>query len=562
MPFNTINLSGQLKGAFISAIIALPLGLAFGIASGLGAQAGIIAAVLAGIISALFGGTPGQYSGPTGAAAVAVALSLGHLSLLYPNDPLFVITLGLVIVALAGVFQILFGFLKLGQLIEYLPHSVISGLLSAIGLMLIIEQLPLVMGGEMLARPLDSLLALPELLQNPDWLALAFGLGSFLLMLLWPLYLPNLHRKLPAPLLILVLGTSLAYALSSGEMLHENQTWQAGSLSVIGPIEFAWPTWSFPPLGSLPLALIVQSAFALAVIGSLLSLLGAVVTERLTRQTHDPDQELIGQGLGNIASGIAGGMPSMGAPMRTTVAFRYGARDRWSAVVHSLVVGAVILSLSDWIAFMPLAVFGGLLIKVGLDQVDKDYLRRWSSIPKSGRIMMISVITSALLLDLMTALWIGILLASIVLMKRMKALQIKSLILGQKSSSLGRLWLTPKEKALLDSAEGKLALLYLDVPMSFGAAKTISRKVLDTDAQAFVLDLRSVPYVDFSSAMVLEDLIYRLQLQNKEVWLLLMIGDVQENLRKHGVLKRLNQRILFDRTEALQQACDGLNTPA
>ncbi|MBF6058475.1 SulP family inorganic anion transporter [Thiomicrorhabdus heinhorstiae] len=542
----------------MSAIIALPIGLALGIASGLGIQAGIFSAVLAGAVSAIFGGTPGQYSGPTGAVAVTLALSLAHLSLLYPNSSLTVLTLGLIIVVLAGLFQILFGLMKWGQLIEYLPHSVISGLLSAIGLMLMLEQLPLLFGGQMLARPLDSLLSLPDILQQPNWLALAFGATSFMLMVIWPKYLPKVNRILPAPVLILVLGTALAYGLSLGEMTYQGQGWQAAGLSIIGPITFAWPEWIMPPLEGLPLAFIVQSAFALALIGSLVSLLGSLVAERLTRKTHNPDQELIGQGLGNIASGLVGGMPSTGAPMRTNVAFKYGARDRWTSIVHSCVIGIVAFSLSDLISFIPLAVFGGLLLKIGLDQVDWDYLRRWSSIPKSGRTMMLSVIFSALLLDLMTALWIGILLASIVLMKRMKALQIKSLILGRDSSSLGRLWLTAEEKRLLDDAKGKLALLYLDVPMSFGAAKTISRRILDTDAQAFVLDLRSVPYIDFSSAMVLEDLIYRLQIQNKEVWLLLMVGDVQDSLQKHGVLKRLNQRILFDRAEALKQANDSL----
>jgi SulP family sulfate permease len=342
--------------------------------------------------------------------------------------------------------------------------------------------------------------------------------------------------------------------LSGAELVQTNTGWSAAGLQVIGPITFALPHWELPPLEGLPLAFIVQSAVTLALIGSLVSLLGSVVAERLTRQSHDPDKELIGQGLGNIASGLVGGMPSTGAPMRTSTAFTYGARDPWTAVVHSLLIGVFALALNDWITFMPLAVFGGLLIKIGLDQIDWDYLRRWPSIPKSGRGMMLSVIISALLLDLMSALWVGILVASVVLMSRMKTLQIKSLILGRDAASLGRLWLTAEEKSLMNEAKGQLALLYLDVPMSFGAAKSISRKILETDAKAFVLDLRSVPYIDFSSAMVLEDLIYRLQLQNKQVWLLLMLGEVQESLQKHGVLKRLNQRILFDRTEALKQA--------
>lgn len=549
-----MSIKRQLMGAFVSALVALPLALAFGVASGLGAEAGVLAAVIAGSLSALMGGTAGQHSGPTGAVAVLLALSMAHFAVFYPDQPDMVFTLTLLVVVMSGAIQIFFGWMHWGRLVELLPHSVISGLLTAIGLMLVLEQLPALLGGENAIRPLDVLIALPDMVLSPAWAELLFGLLALVLMVVWPKYLPKANRWLPAPILVLVSGGIAASLLATQPMTLQAGQWWLGELRVIGALDFSLPSLHLPQIEVWQLPYLVQSAFTLAVVASLISLLGSVVAERLTRQEHDPDRELIGQGIGNIASGLFGGMASTGAPMRTTVAMSYGSRDAWAAAMHALLVGVFAWLMSDLFAMIPLSVLGGMLIKVGLDQVDWSYIKRWHSVPKAGRGMMLAVLLTAMALDLITAVLVGLAMASVVLLGRMTQLQLNALHLGTSTADLPLVWFSENEKALFDSVNQRLVFMYLDVPMSFGAARSMTRRVLSMQGDAYVLDFRAVPYIDFSSAMVLEDLIYRLQQQGGRVWLLLALGEVQAQLDRHGVLSALDGRVLFDREQAFRDA--------
>lgn len=544
----------QITGAFVSAIIALPLGLAFGFASGLGAEAGVISAVVAGFIAALWTGTPGQHSGPTGAVSVILALSVAHFSQTIPNSPESALFLTFSMVVLAGCFQIAFGVFKWGRIIEYLPHSVISGLLSAIGVMLILEQLPAILGGDNGVYPINIILALPSMLASPSWPELLLGLATLTFMIIWPRYFPKLNRYLPAPIMVLFLGVLIVSSISSDKPIQHNDAWWIGDFKVIGELSFQMPSLQLPTLEVWQLPYVVQSAFTLAVVASLVSLLGSVVTEKMTRQSHHPDKELVGQGLGNIASGLLGGMASTGAPMRTTVAMSYGSRSSWAAAVHALFVGILAITAQDFFAHVPLAALGGLLIKVGLDQIDWSYLRRWQAIPRAGKSMMLAVLTTAILLDLVTAVVVGIAMASFVLFGRMTQLQLNALHLGRNKDELAAVWLTEQEQTYLSQANNQLVFAYLDVPMSFGAARGLSRRVQALDGKAYVLDFRAVPYIDFSSAMVLDDLIYRLHSKGARVWLLLAIGDAQDQLTRQGILEKLQGNTGFDREQAFKDA--------
>jgi SulP family sulfate permease len=551
-----MSYSQQLIGAFVSALIALPLGLAFGVASGLGAEAGVLSAVIAGFVAALWSGTAGQHSGPTGAVSVLLALSVAHFTQAIPNNPEAAIMLTFAVVVLAGAIQMLFGWLKWGRFIEYLPYSVISGLLSAIGIMLILEQLPAILGGENWVYPLEVIMALPSMLSAPSWPELILGCATILFMMIWPKHFPRLNRYLPAPIMVLVMGVIIVSLLSHQHLLAVNGVWWMGDFRVIGELSFHMPSLHLPSLEVWQLPYLVQTAFTLAVVASLVSLLGSVVTEKMTRQTHDPNKELMGQGLSNIASGLFGGMASTGAPMRTTVAMSYGSRSSWAAAMHALMVGLLAFSVQDFFAHVPLAVLGGLLIKVGLDQIDWSYLKRWRAIPKAGKSMMLAVLTTAILLDLVSAVVVGLAMASFVLFGRMTQLQLNALHLGRHPAELPSVWFTEQETELLKRANNECVFAYLDVPMSFGAARGLSRRVLAMPGTAYVLDFRSVPYIDFSSAMVLDDLIYRLQSRGAKVWLLLALGDAQDQLTRQGVLNKLEGRTGFDREAALQQALE------
>lgn len=551
----------QLIGAFVSALIALPLGLAFGVASGLGAEAGVLSAVIAGFVAALWTGTPGQHSGPTGAVSVLLALSVAHFTQAVPNNPQAAMMLTFAVVVLAGAIQVVFGWLKWGRFIEYLPHSVISGLLSAIGIMLILEQLPAILGGDNWVYPLEVIMALPSMIANPAWPELILGILTILFMVIWPKRFPQLNRYLPAPIMVLLLGVMVVSLLSHQHLLAVNGVWWMGDFRVIGELSFHTPSLHLPSIEVWQLPYLFQTAFTLAVVASLVSLLGSVVTEKITRQTHDPDKELMGQGMSNMTSGLFGGMASTGAPMRTTVAMSYGSRSSWAAAIHALLVGILAFSVQDFFAQVPLAVLGGLLIKVGLDQIDWSYLKRWQAIPKAGKSMMLAVLATAILLDLVSAVVVGLAMASFVLFGRMTQLQLNALTLGRNPEELPAIWFSDSEKQLFAQANHQLVFAYLDVPMSFGAARGLSRRVLALPGKAYVFDFRSVPYIDFSSAMVLDDLLYRLQSRGAQVWLLLALGDAQDQLTRQGVLAKLTGRTGFDRESAFQQALHFIKQP-
>ena len=244
--------------------------------------------------------------------------------------------------------------------------------------------------------------------------------------------------------------------------------------------------------------------------------------------------------------------------MRTTVAMSYGSHSNWSAAVHALLVGLLAFAAQDFFVHVPLAVLGGLLIKVGMDQIDWSYFKRWNAIPKAGKIMMLAVLMTAITLDLVSAVLVGIVMASFVLFGRMTQLQLNAFHLGRNPTELSRMWFTEAEKSLLTQAHNQLVFAYLDLPMSFGSARSLSRRVLAIPGKAYVLDFRSVAYIDFSSAMVLDDLIYRLNSRGAKVWLLLAIGDAQDQLTRLGIIDKLEGRTGFDREMALKEALNWL----
>lgn len=543
----------NLKAALVSALVALPLALAFGVASGLGAESGVIAAVVAGGLSAWLGGARLQHSGPTGGVAVLLALTLVQLGWMLPDaNAGELAALGLTVVMLAGAMQWLFGWLRWGRFVELLPQSVIAGLLTSVGLMLVIEQLPTLLGQASVDRPLAVLMALPGLLALVHWPDLMMGSVAGLLMWVLPRWLPGFNRRLPAPVLVLVGGTLLAWLLGDGLQRRDwDEGWQLGYWQVVGPLTLTMPQLHLPSMDSWTWPFLIQSAFTLALVSAVISLLGALVAEKLTREVHDPDRELMGQGIGNLASGLLGGMASTGAPMRTSVAVAYGASAPWAAVVHAVLVGVLAWLAMGWIAGVPLALLAGMLVKVGLDQVDWRFVRRWRSVPRAGRAMMLAVLVTALVLDLVSAVVVGLVLASLLLLGRMTQLQLQALQMGTRPDQLPEAGLNAREQALLLAAEDRVLLFHLDVPMSFGAARALARRLAGVRVPSLVLDVSAVPYVDFSSALVLEDLVYRAHQQGQAVWLVVSPGAVFDQLDRQGLLKLLADRATEDREQAL-----------
>ncbi|MBN1379201.1 MAG: SulP family inorganic anion transporter [Gammaproteobacteria bacterium] len=525
------HLRGDIYGGLTAAVVALPLALAFGVASGLGALAGLYGAILVGFFAAIFGGTATQVSGPTGPMTVVMAALVtqfnGHLDIAFT------------VVMLGGLFQILFGVFKLGRYINLVPYSVISGFMSGIGCIIIILQLGPLVGNEMpVGNMLVKLTHLPEVLATPNYHALVLGLLALAIMCFTP---TAIRRLLPPPLLALIIGTAAGFFYFT-------------DASVIGPIpsglpDFHWPSFS---LSNFPIML--RLSLMLAFLGSIDSLLTSLIADSITRSQHHPDRELIGQGLGNMVAGIFGGIPGAGATMRTVVNVRAGGRTQLSGALHSLVLLGIVMGFGDLAEHIPLAVLAGILLKVGIDIIDWRYLKRLTHAPRAGIVIMLITLLLTVATDLVTAVAVGITIASLLFVKRM----------AETSSSNTRLVSNPahssdlsvEEAAILEKANGRIVVFHPDGPLSFGSAKDLSRMLLSSKEQdVLILELSEVPFIDSSAAIALEDVILVSQQNQDTVVICGMNKKVNKTLKKIGVLKLIaSDHIVENRDEALKLA--------
>lgn len=530
------NLRGDIYGGLTAAVVALPLALAFGVASGAGPVAGLYGAAFVGFFAALFGGTPSQISGPTGPMTVVMAGVITQ----YAHEPAMAFT----VVMLAGLLQIVFGVFWLGRFISLVPFPVISGFMSGIGCIIIVLQLAPLVGHE---NPgggtLTALAALPHLLSTPQTGAAAVGLVALGIVYLTP---TRINRILPAPLIALIVGSLMVLFVFP-------------DVPVLGEIPSGLPEPQMPTFTMKAIPGIVRSALVLALLGSIDSLLTSLIADNVTQTHHDSDRELIGQGIGNAIAGVFGGIPGAGATMRTVVNVRTGGRTPISGALHALVLLAIVLGLGGLAGHIPHAVLAGILIKVGVDIIDWPYLRRIREAPRAGVVFMLIVLVLTVLVDLITAVVVGITMASLLFVKRMSDLQLDSI--RTITNGTADHPLTEAEKAALDAGGGRVVLYHLSGPFSFGAAKGMARRLgASDDYDALVLDFSDVPFLDSSASLGLEDAIVQAQRHDNEVYLVGVRPDVAKTLKRLGVLKLLpDDHHHVSRLEALKQAAAKIN---
>ncbi|MDA0651991.1 MAG: SulP family inorganic anion transporter [Proteobacteria bacterium] len=350
----------------------------------------------------------------------------------------------------------------------------------------------------------------------------------------------------PAPLIALVIGTLLVLFVFP-------------DAPILGEIPTGLPHPQLPIFTVAAVPGIVHSALVLALLGSIDSLLTSLIADNITQTQHDSDRELIGQGIGNTIAGIFGAIPGAGATMRTVVNVRTGGRTPISGAIHALVLLAIVLGLGGLAGHIPHAVLAGILIKVGIDIIDWSYLKRLHGAPPAGVIFMVIVLLLTVLVDLITAVVVGITLASLLFVKRMSDLQLASI----KAITNGTVEhdLNEAEKAALDSGGGRVVLYHLSGPFSFGAAKGLARRLgASDDYDALVLDLSDVPFLDSSASLGLEDAILHAQDRDKQVYLVGLRPDVANTLKRLRVLTLLpDGHHHVSRLDALRQAAASIN---
>lgn len=473
------NLKGDFFGGLTAGVVALPLALAFGVASGAGAAAGLYGAIVLGFVAAIFGGTKGQISGPTGPMTVVFASALAAFG--------GSLEMAMAVVLVGGLLQILFGLLRTGTLINFIPYPVISGFMSGVGVIIIILQLAPLIGVSAESSPLNALAALPKLFQDMNTQALFLGVATLFIVFMTPV---KISRIVPSPLLALLIMTPLS--LLAGFDVPE-----------IGHIPVGLPEFNLPQFSLQQWSLIFTLGLTLALLGSLDSLLTSLVTDSITQTRHKSNKELFGQGLGNVLCSFIGGLPGAGATMRTVVNVRSGGRTELSGVIHALFLFTLLLGLAPLATHIPLAVLAGILIKVGIDILDYRMLKLLNTAPKSDTLIMLSVFGLTVLVDLVIAVGVGVVLAMGMLTHRMaKEAHI------QFDDGHGH------HSENLEKVGPGVRIIHVKGPLFFGSASQMLDR-MDTvdrfiDTQKVIIDCRKVDFMDLTAIFTLDAMVERL----------------------------------------------------
>ncbi|MEL6813565.1 MAG: SulP family inorganic anion transporter [Cyanobacteria bacterium J06598_3] len=541
---NFKNIKGDLFGGLTAAVIALPMALAFGLASGAGPVAGLYGAILVGFFAALFGGTPTLISEPTGPMTVVIT---GVIATMIAANPENGMAMAFTVVMMAGALQIAIGVLKLGKYVTLMPYNVISGFMSGIGLILIILQIGPILGQ---AGPkggvLGTLKSLPTLLGNASPYDLALGLITVLLILFFP---KGLRKFAPPQLVAMIIGTVLSLTfLDGGEAMRR-----------IGEIPLALPTITVPTFSGPQMQIMLIDAIVLGVLGSIDALLTSVVADSLTRTEHDSNKELIGQGIGNIVSGLFGGLPGAGATMGTVVNIKAGGRTALSGLSRAVILLVVVLGASSLTQNIPLSVLAGIIIKVGIDIIDWGFLKRAHHISQKSAIIMYGVIFLTVFVDLVVAVGVGIFVANILTIDKLSQLRSDKGVTAITDND-DSIDLSLEEQGLMDQANDEVLLFSLSGPMIFGVAKAISReRKAIQNCKAMVLDISEVPHLGVTTSLSLENAINEAVEGDRKVYIVGATGQTYKRLTKLGLLDVVpKEQFLSTRTEALRQAVANL----
>jgi SulP family sulfate permease len=538
------NLRGDIFGGLTAAIVSLPLALAFGVASGAGAIAGLYGAVCVGFFAALFGGTPTLISEPTGPMTVVMTAIVASLT---ARNPELGLPMAFTVVMLAGIFQILFGIFKMGKYITLMPYSVISGFMSGIGVILIILQIPPFLGQ---AAPKGGVLGtvqkIPELLSNINPPEAILGAITLAIIFLMP---SKFKRFVPPQLLALVIGTLISLFFFQGAEIRR-----------IGDIPVGLPTLQMPTFSAAQMITMLVDGAVLGMLGCIDTLLTAVIADSLTRTEHKSNKELIGQGIGNLVSGICGGLPGAGATMGTVVNIQTGATTALSGITRALILLVVVLWAAGLTKSIPMAVLAGIALKVGIDILDWSFLKRSHKISLKGTLIMYGVLLLTVFVDLIVAVGVGVFIANILTIDRLSELQAQEV--KTITDNDDEILLSPEEKRLLNQANGRIILFYLSGPMIFGVSKAIAREhTAMKEADVLILDLSDVPLLGVTASLAIENAIKDAIDKGLQVFIVGATSKIQHRLERLGILAQIPpDHVLMDRTIALQQAVTFVKT--
>ncbi|MBO5523764.1 MAG: sulfate permease [Roseburia sp.] len=529
--YTRAQLVKDIISGIIVAIIALPLSIALAIASGVSPEQGLYTAIIAGFFISFFGGSRVQIGGPTAAFVVIIYGIVTE----YGTDGLIVATI------LAGIILVIMGFCRFGSLIKYIPYTITTGFTCGIAVTLFVGQLKDFFGLSMESVPSEFLykvIAYATHINTINWTATLIGVAAVAIMLVWP----KVTDKIPGSLVAIVITTLVVYFAG----LPVNTIG-----SVYGELSSSFPAFHVPDISFGLIQKMLSPAFTIAILAGIESLLSAVVSDGMIGDTHKSNAELIGQGLGNIFSGLFGGIPATGAIARTAANVRNGGRTPIAGIVHCITLTIILLALMPLAALIPMTTLAAVLLVVAANMADwTSFARLCKTAPKSDIIVLVATFLLTVFFDLVVAIEIGVVLAALLFMKRMaETADVTAWKYVDEPD------VTPGEAEKMRDIPHSIRVFEISGPLFFAAADEILHINSGKSTKAVVIRMRSVPAIDASAMRSLRELADRAKKKN----ITLIFSHVNEQpmsvMEKDGFIEYVGkEHFLPNIVEALDYA--------
>ena len=520
--FKKPHWANNILAGIIVGIVALPLAMAFAIASGAKPEQGLYTAIVAGGISSLLGGSRLQISGPTGAFIVILA----GITAEYGIAGLQMATL------MAGFILLIMGLVRFGAVIKYIPAPVIVGFTSGIAIIIWVGQWkdffglnPALGATHFHEKVWNLIVSFPNLHFETTLLAL--------LTLLLVIYSPKVFKRIPSPLIAMVVVTAIQASFSFKGVSTIG--------SAFGGIPQSLPAFEFLPIRFSQVLQLIGTAFTIALLGAIESLLSAVVADSMTNTKHDSNQELIGQGVANIFSPLFGGFASTGAIARTATNIRNGATGPLAGIIHTITLIIIVLVFAPLAAHIPLCALSAILFVVAYNMSE---IHRFSNMvrtaPKADVVVLIITFLLTILTDLVLAVNIGVMLAALLFMKRMsEAVSIKQQTVEELIKETGNAHLALPNNVAIFSIEG---------PFFFGATERLmsALEAITTHTDTLLLRMENVPVIDATGIQALGDLIEKCERNHTRLILCQVRPNILEKIERAGVMQKLGGKNIID----------------
>lgn len=475
----------DILSGIIVAIIALPLSIALAIASGVGPVQGLYTAIVAGFFISFFGGSRVQIGGPTAAFVVIIY----GIVTTYGTDGLIVATI------MAGIILCIMGLCHFGSLIKYIPYTITTGFTCGIAVTLFVGQIKDFLGLDMGAVPsefIEKLGAYAANITTINPVTVAIGAVALVILILWP----KVTDKLPGSLIAIIVTTAIVYFAK----LPVNTIG-----SVYGELSSAFPSFHMPSFSYKLVQELISPAFTIAILAGIESLLSAVVSDGMIGDTHKSNAELIGQGLGNIFSGLFGGIPATGAIARTAANVRNGGRTPIAGITHCITLSIILVVLMPLASLIPMTTLAAVLLVVAWNMADwTSFLHLCKTAPKSDVIVLVATFFLTAFFDLVVAIEVGVVLAALLFMKRMaETADVTAWKYADEPD------VAPGEAEKMRDIPHSIRVFEISGPLFFAAADEILAITSDKSTKVIVIRMRSVPAIDASAMRSLRDLAAR-----------------------------------------------------